>query len=250
MDDLDKKRVGQKDQKDRKDREYINSEEFYDDAYDLAGANGRVEETGLDPDEEAGRTVSPSNIEDTSEPSSLAEAEMELQYLKKAFNNLKEEYGELNNKYLKSLAESENFRKRMHREKEEFLKYANEGIIKDLLPALDFLDLALCHSVSYVETDTSGSLKAFVDGIKMAYEEFLKVLEKHGLQIINTENKRFDANFHEVVQIVEDTDQPEGKIIEEKRKGYAFKNRLIRPSSVCIAKPGSGSDSGNSGDSE
>jgi molecular chaperone GrpE len=104
------------------------------------------------------------------------------------------------------------------------------------LPVLDFLDLAIGHSAYYLEQDSSGNLKSFVDGVKLAYGEFVKVLRNYGAEAIETSGKNFDANFHEAVEMVEDSGQPDGKIIEEKRKGYVYKERLLRPSMVSIAK--------------
>jgi molecular chaperone GrpE len=177
------------------------------------------------------------DLDRITEPASLTEALESLNYIKNAFINLKKEFDELNEKYLKILADSENFRKRIIREKEESLKYSNESLVKDLLPILDYLDLAINHSASYIDNDVSGNLKVFVDGVKMANNEFIKVLLNHGVKIIETENKQFDPNFHEVVEIVKDSAESEGKIIEEKRKGYIYKDRLLRPSLICISKP-------------
>jgi molecular chaperone GrpE len=177
------------------------------------------------------------DLEQMAEPASLTEALESFNYIKNAFINLKKEFDELNEKYFKILADSENFRKRIIREKEEALKYSNESLVKDLLPILDYLDLAINHSVSYIDNDVSGNLKVFVDGVKMANNEFIKVLQNHGVKIIETENKEFDPNYHEVVEMVKDSVEPEGKIIEEKRKGYIYKDRLLRPSLICISKP-------------
>ena len=185
------------------------------------------------------------DLDQISEPSSLPEARESLNYIKNAFTNVKKEFDGLNEKYLKILADSENFRKRINREKEESLKYSNENIVKDLLPILDYLDLAINHSASYIDDDTSGNLKIFVDGIKMANNEFIKTLSNHGVKIIETENKTFDPNFHEVVEMVKDSAESEGKIVEEKRKGYMYKDRLLRPSLICISKPGENCEDNN-----
>ena len=176
------------------------------------------------------------DIDDIPNPKNLAEAEDELNYLKNALKSLKREYEDSNSNYLKSLADMENLRKRMNREKEESLKYSNEKLLRDLLPVLDFLDLAIGHSAYYLEQDSSGNLKTFVDGVKLAYGEFVKILKNYGAEAIETSGKNFDANFHEAVEIVEDSGRQDGKIIEEKRKGYVFKDRLLRPSMVSIAK--------------
>ena len=176
------------------------------------------------------------DIDDIPNPKNLAEAEDELKYLKNVLKNLKKEYEDSNSNYLKSLADLENFRKRMNREKEESLKYSNEKLLRDLLPVLDFLDLAIGHSAYYLEQDSSGNLKSFVDGVKLANGEFVKIFKNYGAEAIETSGKNFDANFHEAVEMVEDSGQPDGKIIEEKRKGYVYKERLLRPSMVSIAK--------------
>ena len=170
------------------------------------------------------------------DPKNLVEAEKTLKYLKSALKNLKKENDEANSNYLKSLAEMENFRKRNNRDKEEALKYSNEKILRDLLPVLDFLDLAISHSAAYIEQDASGNLKSFVEGVKLAYEEFIKILKNYGAEVIETVGKNFDANFHDAVEMVENSGKPDGAIIEEKRKGYMFKDRLLRPAMVSIAK--------------
>lgn len=201
------------------------------------------EESGKKVEEPAGGQVSNQtdlDIDDIPSPGSLAEAETELNYLRNVLKNIKKEYDDLNSNYLKSLADSENFRKRMNREKEESLKYSNENILRDLLPVLDFLDLAIEHSEPYVKQDASGNLKSFVDGVKLAYNEFIKVLKSFGIETVETASKDFDPNFHQVVEMIGDSDQPDGKIIKEKRKGYIYKERLIRPSLVSVSKPDGG----------
>ena len=93
------------------------------------------------------------------DPKNLVEAEKTLKYLKNVLKNLKKENDEANANYLKSLAEMENFRKRNNREKEEALKYSNEKILRDLLPVLDFLDLAISHSAAYSVFSSSKRIK-------------------------------------------------------------------------------------------
>ena len=199
--------------------------------------NNEAKDVDEEKENKSSSNIDIADLEQMAEPASLTEALESLNYIKNAFINLKKEFDELNEKYLKILADSENFRKRIIREKEESLKYSNEGLVKDLLPILDYLDLAINHSASYIDSDVSGNLKVFVDGVKMANNEFIKVLLNHGVKIIETKNKEFDPNFHEVVEMVKDSVEPEGKIIEEKRKGYIYKDRLLRPSLICISKP-------------
>ena len=213
-------------------------EKDFNDADDIEKELGKKLQN---PNEEALANTADLDISELPNPSDLAEAEDELKYLGNAFKNIKKEYDELNQNYLKSLADAENFRKRMNREKEESLKYSNEKLIKDLLPVLDFLDLAIGHSETYLEQDKTGNLKSFVEGVKLSYDEFVKTLKNHGVEIIETAGKTFDPNFHQVVEMVEDANQPEGKILEEKRRGYIYKERLLRPSLISISKPKNGS---------
>jgi len=215
-------------------------EKDFNDADDIEKELGKKLQN---PNEEAIANTADLDISELPNPSDLAEAEDELKYLGNAFKNIKKEYDELNQNYLKSLADAENFRKRMNREKEESLKYSNEKLIKDLLPVLDFLDLAIGHSETYLEQDKTGNLKSFVEGVKLSYDEFVKTLKNHGVEIIETAGKTFDPNFHQVVEMVEDANQPEGKILEEKRRGYIYKERLLRPSLISISK----SKNGNGG---
>lgn len=182
------------------------------------------------------------DIDELPGPASLPEAEDELKYMANAFKNMKKERDELNENYLKSLADAENFRKRINREKEESLKYSNEKLINDLIPVLDFLDLAIGHSEAYIEQDKTGNLKSFVEGVQLSYNEFIKVLKNYGVEAIETAGKTFDPNFHQVVEMVEDSDQPDGKILEEKRRGYTYKERLLRPSLISISKTANNDD--------
>lgn len=205
-----------------------------------------VDELGMElTDPQVNTAIADLDINEVPNPSNLAEAEDELQYLKNVYTNIKKEYEELNQNYLKSLADAENFRKRMNREKEESLKYSNEKLIKELLPVLDFLDLAIGHSGTYIEQDKTGNLKSFVEGVKLSYDEFIKVLKNFGVETIETAGKTFNANFHQVVEMVEGSNEPEGKILEEKRRGYIYKERLLRPSLVSISKPKPKSDNGD-----
>lgn len=221
------------------------------DTFNVNERNGGIEsELGQKIDREGDENVNENNIglnapnsldpgaeiENLPNPSDIEEADKELSYLKNAYKNLKKELAESNENYLKSLAEMENFRKRMNRDKEESLKYSNEKIIRDMLPVLDFLDLAIKHAEPFLEKDESGNFKSFISGVKYANDEFIKVLKSYGAEEIDTAGKPFDANFHEAVVIVEDPNYKDGDIVEEKRKGYKFKERLLRPSMVSIAK--------------
>ena len=126
-------------------------------------------------------------------------------------------------------AEFENFKKRSDREKAEFAKYANAGIISGILPIIDSFELALKHS---------GENEKFVDGIKMIYAQLYSMLGSEGLKPIKSIGEKFDPYRHEVL-MKEESDKPEGTILEEFQKGYMLNDKVLRFSKVKISGNGS-----------
>jgi len=140
------------------------------------------------------------------------------------------ERDEYYNKWLKVLADYENTRKRIEREKSDHIKFANEDIIAQLFPIVDNFDMAL------VAMDKAEDKMAVMDGIQLVQKEFHRILEDNGAQKIKTENELFDPNLHEAVSVVETDDHPDGMIVEEVRAGYLLNGRLLRPAQVRVAK--------------
>ena len=132
-------------------------------------------------------------------------------------------------KYLRAVADLDNYKKRAIREKADIIKYGNEDVIKDILPFVDSLDRALDHA------DSSG-VQAFKEGIKLIQEQLLSCLKKHGVEKIDSVGLDFDPNFHEAMMQVESEEHAENKIVNEVQKGYLLNGRLLRPSKVCICK--------------
>ena len=122
-------------------------------------------------------------------------------------------------------AEFENYRKRIDKEKTEFGKYAHAGIIAKVLPVIDSFELALKH--------TSEPQK-FIDGMKMIFAQIYSVLESEGLKPINVNGEKFDPYKHEVL-MKEESDKPEGTILEEFQKGYMLNDKVLRFSKVKIS---------------
>jgi len=139
------------------------------------------------------------------------------------------ELQEMNDKYIRLYAEFDNYRKRVNKDKEELIKYANEGIIYQLLPVIDNLEMALKHS----NDNTSSGL---VQGVENTLREFLRTLEKFGLNPIEAVNKPFDPSQHEAMCVIERKDIEENLVVEEFRKGYIFKEKVLRPSLVSVSK--------------
>jgi len=127
-------------------------------------------------------------------------------------------------------ADFENFKKIKIKEKQETLKFGNENLIKQLLPVLDNLELAIQHS------EDTEDYKNIHDGVKLILNEFLKVLEKAGVKPVEAVGQKFDPNFHEAMFQEEHEDMEPDTVVSEFQRGYILNDRLIRPSRVGVSK--------------
>lgn len=134
-------------------------------------------------------------------------------------------------KMLRNQADLENTRKRLDREKQEFIKFANEGLILDLLNVLDDLE----RTVDLAQTGKE-NLSAFVKGVEMILAHLYEMLKNHGVKPIEAEGKIFDPNLHEALMQVEDKELPEHTIIEVLQKGYLIHGRVLRSAKVKVSK--------------
>ncbi len=134
-------------------------------------------------------------------------------------------------KMLRNQADLENTRKRLEREKQDFVKFANEGLILDLLNVLDDLE----RTVDLAESGKE-DLTAFVKGVEMILAHLYEMLKNHGVKPIEAEGKIFDPNFHEALMQVENQDLPEHMIIEVLQKGYLIHGRVLRTAKVKVSK--------------
>ena len=132
-------------------------------------------------------------------------------------------------RYLRTLADFENYRKRSEREKDEFRKYAVANVLRELLPVLDNFDRALDHAE---EGDD------FHKGVLMIYKQLFDVLQKNGLKPIDEVNVRFNPNIHEAVIREEDPSVPSHTVTTVLQKGYFLHDRLLRPALVKVAVGG------------
>lgn len=139
------------------------------------------------------------------------------------------ELQEMNDKYLRLYAEFENYKKRVNKDKEELVKYGNEKLIYELLPVIDNLEMALKHS-------TNETSEGLVQGVEITLKEFLKTLEKFGLTPIEATGKPFDPSVHHAMTLIEKEDIGEKIVVEEFRKGYMFRDKVLRPSLVAVSK--------------
>lgn len=139
----------------------------------------------------------------------------------------------LRDKFLRSAADYENARKRLAKEREEFVRFSQEKLIRDLLPILDNFERALAHSAG----DSSSPVMA---GIQLIWKQFLNVLAAHGLKRFSSEGRPFDPHLHEVVDQVEE-EGPEGVVVKELVSGYSLNERVLRPAKVKVRiAPGGG----------
>ena len=134
---------------------------------------------------------------------------------------------------LRVSAEFENYKKRTVREMADLKKYANQSLLRELLPIIDNLELAIKAAA-----ETADSADAcLLDGVELTRKEILKVFENFNVEPIEALGKPFDPNFHEAVMREESDEHPENTVVNELQKGYLMHDRLLRPSMVVVAMP-------------
>ena len=137
---------------------------------------------------------------------------------------------ELNQRFLRTAADFENYKRRTAQEKEDLLKYSNAKLMTELLPVLDNFQLALRSPAESTEAQN------VVKGVEMIYRQMLQTLEQAGMKKIEAVGQPFNPNMHEAIMQVEDDTVPEDTVVEELRAGYMLKERVIRPSMVKVSK--------------
>ncbi|MDO7788241.1 nucleotide exchange factor GrpE [Desulforamulus aquiferis] len=166
------------------------------------------------------------------EPEVMADNQTEVSHdpaeLKRLLDEKNAEAEANNNRALRLQADYENLRRRSRQEREDLIKYGSEHLIKELLPVLDNFERALASS-------GDGGDK-FVSGVEMIHRQFIEVLTNEGLTPVPSVGEQFDPNHHEAVMQVEDTGSPENTVVEELRKGYFLKGKIIRPAMVKVAR--------------
>lgn len=129
-------------------------------------------------------------------------------------------------------ADFDNYKKRAARERQDAIRYANEGLLEKLIPVLDNLDAALAAS-NNPQTSASDALKT---GVSMIQSQLRNVMADAGLEEIDATGKKFDPNWHEAVSEQVSSELPEGQVVQQVRKGFKLRDRLIRPAAVVVAK--------------
>lgn len=133
---------------------------------------------------------------------------------------------------LRTTADFDNFKKRAARERLDAIKFANESLIQKLIPVLDNFEVALAAA----QNSSTEGLKSLQDGVNMIQTQLRSVLLESGLEEVDATGKAFDPNLHEAVSEQESVEVPDGHVLQQLRKGYKLRERLLRPATVIVAK--------------
>ncbi|MBV9848619.1 MAG: nucleotide exchange factor GrpE [Armatimonadetes bacterium] len=139
---------------------------------------------------------------------------------------------EANDKYLRTLAEFQNYKRRTDDDIRRRIQEGNEKLLQQILPSLDDFDLAIAHAKN------TESYEKLIGGVEAMYRKLVDTLARQGVEPIPAVGEKFDAAVHEAVMLDEESDQPDETVTAELRKGYTLNGRVIRPSLVKVAKGG------------
>lgn len=159
------------------------------------------------------------------------EADDPLAELEAKLESAQQEAQEAHDRFLRVSADFENYKKRLTREMEDFRKYANESLIKLLLPVVDNLERALDSVIDNKPADDP-----IAAGVQLTLTEILKIFEKFHVKPIESLEKPFDPGFHQAVMQEEADNHPDLTVLKELQKGYLMHGKLIRPSMVVVSK--------------
>ena len=176
-------------------------------------------------------TAAPATAEADAPPATLDAANVapeQLEELKTLAAKADENWQRL----LRTTADFENFKKRAAREKQDAIKFANESLMGKIIPVLDNFEMAL----SATQNATGEGVKSLQDGVTMIHSQLKTALTDAGLEEVDATGKPFDPNLHEAVSQQESAEVAEGNVLQQLRKGYRFRERLLRPATVIVAK--------------
>jgi molecular chaperone GrpE len=174
-------------------------------------------------------------VNEAEEAPALEKKGTNVQQLTQALEQKAREAAEAQDRYLRTSADFENYRKRMQRDLAEFRKYANEQLALEILSVVDHLGLALKHAGAAEE-----STKGLREGIELVYKQFRDVLEKFGIKAFVAEGEQFDPAKHDAV-MQEMTDQvPENTVVQVLQDGYLYYDKVLRHAKVSVARKPNG----------
>ena len=159
------------------------------------------------------------------------EKEKEVEELKKKLEEKEKELKGHHDRLLRLGADFENYKKRAAKEKEEWTKFANEDLIRAVLPFIDNLERAVNHAEKVADT------AVLIEGVRLTIQQLLQVLNRFGLSSFESVGKPFDPTVHEAMLVVETDKHEPNQVVEEFQKGYLLNDRLLRPATVSVSKP-------------
>jgi molecular chaperone GrpE len=184
-----------------------------------------MDNMGKDQDENRRGDIPDAGADSAQDPEAQGSADLEA--LRAEAEKGRQYYDQL----LRATADFDNYRKRAVRERQDAVKFANETLLERLIPVLDNFDSALAA------TNASGaSNQSLQTGINMILQQLKNALTEAGLEEIDASNKPFDPNWHEALSQQPSAEVPEGHVLQQLRKGYKLKERLLRPAGVVVAK--------------
>ena len=163
-------------------------------------------------------------------PGSAPDAADRIRALEEGLEAAREEARQSHERWLRERADLENLKKRAARERAETARFANEAMLKDLLPVVDNLERAVEHARS------GGNGQPLVDGVALVLKALLDVLERHGVTRIQAKGTAFDPAHHEAMAQVETAEHEPNVVVAEHQPGYRLHERLLRPALVSVAK--------------
>jgi molecular chaperone GrpE len=212
----------------------IKSDSEVDDKKETAAE--AIDKDAQDPKDEPQK----SDQKDEPQKSDQNQARDPMKELEEKLTAKEQEAQENYDRLLRVSAEFENYKKRTSREMEEFRKFSNQSLIKEMLSVVDNLELAMNSTDGQKAID-----KGLLEGLEMTHREILKVFEKFNVTPISARRQMFDPTFHEAVMQEETDDFPENTVVNELQKGYLIHDRLLRPAMVVVAKSKTKKDDNN-----
>lgn len=182
-------------------------------------------------DEPEKKETQASRQREDSGPLSLEGEPLTAEILKESSDGEEQIARDDHEKYIRIYAEFENYKKRIAKERETLTMFSNEVLIGEILPFIDNLERAMEHASSA----KNDSVWTFIEGVRLAAKDLLRILGKYGLEPIGAVGQPFDPKLHDAVSVVQSELHPANTVIDELQKGYLLKGRLLRASRVVVA---------------
>ena len=177
-----------------------------------------------------GAKLSEAHSEERHPKKKKEDKEREVEELKKKLEEKEKEAKENYDRLLRVAADLENYKKRAAKEREDWTKFANEDLMKAILPFIDNLERAVNHAEKVMDTGV------MIEGVRLTLQQVLQTLNKFGLASFESVGKPFDPAMHEAMLVVESDQHEPNRVVEEFQKGYLLNDRLLRPATVSVSK--------------